>query len=47
MVAPMPPISRTPILLVHHRSELGGAPASLSYLIRELDDEQLWAGECA
>src|SRR5438128_2277777 len=28
---------RTPILLVHHRSELGGAPASLSYLIRELD----------
>ncbi|MHB8643785.1 MAG: glycosyltransferase, partial [Gaiellaceae bacterium] len=31
---------RTPILLVHHRSELGGAPASLSYLIRELDEEQ-------
>src|SRR5437763_9934274 len=30
---------RTPILLVHHRSELGGAPASLSYLIRELDQE--------
>jgi glycosyltransferase involved in cell wall biosynthesis len=28
---------RTPILLVHHRSELGGAPASLSYLIHELD----------
>ena len=27
----------TPILLVHHRSELGGSPASLSYLIRELD----------
>ena len=27
----------TPILFVHHRSELGGAPASLSYLIRELD----------
>src|SRR5919197_6369586 len=26
-----------PILLVHHRSELGGAPTSLSYLIRELD----------
>jgi glycosyltransferase involved in cell wall biosynthesis len=24
---------------VHHRSELGGAPASLSYLIRELDQE--------
>ena len=31
---------RTPILLVHHRSELGGAPASLSYLIRELDTEE-------
>jgi glycosyltransferase involved in cell wall biosynthesis len=31
---------RTPILLVHHRSELGGAPASLSYLIRELDEAQ-------
>ena len=31
---------RTPVLYVHHRSELGGAPASLSYLIRELDDEQ-------
>ncbi len=29
---------RTPVLFVHHRSELGGAPASLSYLIRELDD---------
>jgi glycosyltransferase involved in cell wall biosynthesis len=28
---------RTPVLFVHHRSELGGAPASLSYLIRELD----------
>jgi glycosyltransferase involved in cell wall biosynthesis len=27
----------TPVLFVHHRSELGGAPASLSYLIRELD----------
>src|SRR5881392_3120270 len=26
-----------PILFVHHRSELGGAPESLSYLIRELD----------
>jgi glycosyltransferase involved in cell wall biosynthesis len=33
----MPRLLRTPILLVHHRSELGGAPASLSYLIRELD----------
>ena len=28
------------VLLVHHRSELGGAPASLSYLIRELDRER-------
>jgi glycosyltransferase involved in cell wall biosynthesis len=26
-----------PILFVHHRSELGGAPTSLSYLIRHLD----------
>lgn len=25
------------VLFVHHRSELGGAPTSLSYLIRELD----------
>src|SRR5690348_447521 len=32
--------SPTPILLVHHRSELGGAPESLSYLIRELDRER-------
>jgi len=31
---------RTPILLVHHRSELGGAPASLSYLIHELNDAE-------
>jgi glycosyltransferase involved in cell wall biosynthesis len=30
---------RTRILLVHHRSELGGAPASLSYLIRELREQ--------
>src|SRR5438874_9795224 len=29
-----------PVLFVHHRSELGGAPASLSYLIRELDRER-------
>jgi len=29
---------RTPVLFVHHRSELGGAPASLSYLIRDLDE---------
>src|SRR5207302_5564056 len=33
----MPERPRTPVLFVHHRSELGGAPASLSYLIRELD----------
>ena len=33
----MPERLPIPILLVHHRSELGGAPASLSYLIRELD----------
>ena len=30
----------TPVLFVHHRSELGGAPESLSYLIRELDRSQ-------
>ena len=30
----------TPVLYVHHRSELGGAPASLSYLIRELDKDE-------
>src|ERR671922_2306975 len=34
---------RTPVLYVHHRSELGGAPASLSYLIRELDPGQFEA----
>lgn len=28
------------MLFVHHRSELGGAPESLSYLIRELDRER-------
>src|SRR3989442_162638 len=28
------------ILFVHHRSELGGAPASLSYLIANLDRER-------
>ena len=39
----MPERPRTPVLFVHHRSELGGAPASLSYLIRELDDEQFEA----
>ena len=30
----------TPVLYVHHRSELGGAPASLSYLIRDLDRDE-------
>jgi glycosyltransferase involved in cell wall biosynthesis len=35
--------ARIPILFVHHRSELGGAPASLSYLIRELDDTEFEA----
>jgi glycosyltransferase involved in cell wall biosynthesis len=34
---------RTPVLFVHHRSELGGAPASLSYLIRELDQSEFEA----
>ena len=29
-----------PILFVHHRSELGGAPTSLYYLIRDLDRER-------
>src|SRR5436305_12688999 len=28
------------VLFVHHRSELGGAPTSLSYLIRSLDRER-------
>ena len=36
----MPRLPRTPVLYVHHRSELGGAPASLSYLIRELDPQE-------
>src|SRR5256714_10562330 len=36
----MPTHLRTPVLFVHHRSELGGAPASLSYVIRELDRGQ-------
>src|SRR5438309_2868439 len=36
----MAPRTVTRILFVHHRSELGGAPASLSYLIRELDRER-------
>jgi mannosyltransferase len=30
---------RQSILFVHHRPELGGAPTSLSYLIRELDPD--------
>lgn len=30
----------TRVLYVHHRPELGGAPASLSYLIRNLDRER-------
>jgi glycosyltransferase involved in cell wall biosynthesis len=35
------PVSeRKSILFVHHRPELGGAPTSLSYLIRELDPEE-------
>jgi glycosyltransferase involved in cell wall biosynthesis len=29
--------TRTRVLFVHHRSELGGAPTSLSYVIRSLD----------
>ena len=37
MVAQQRPL---PILFVHHRSELGGAPESLSYLIRELDRDR-------
>lgn len=31
---------RKPILFVHHRPELGGAPTSLSYLIQELDHDE-------
>lgn len=33
----MPEHPPTPILFVHHRNELGGAPTSLSYVIRALD----------
>ncbi len=29
---------RVPVLYVHHRPQLGGAPASLAWLIRELDE---------
>jgi glycosyltransferase involved in cell wall biosynthesis len=32
--------SKTRILFVHHRSELGGAPTSLSYVIRSLDRDR-------
>jgi glycosyltransferase involved in cell wall biosynthesis len=32
--------SAVPILFVHHRSELGGAPASLSYLIAGIDRDR-------
>src|SRR2546423_8360229 len=39
----MPERPRTHVLFVHQRSELGGAPASLSYLIRELDHDQFEA----
>ena len=43
----MPERPRIPVLFVHHRSELGGAPASLSYLIRELDDDEFATREAA
>ncbi|CAB4709702.1 MAG: glycosyltransferase [Actinobacteria bacterium] len=33
-------MARIRILYVHHRSELGGAPTSLSYIIRNLDQER-------
>lgn len=33
-------MSARAVLFVHHRSELGGAPTSLSYLIRELDRDR-------
>jgi glycosyltransferase involved in cell wall biosynthesis len=36
----MPTRRPVPLLFVHHRKELGGAPTSLSYLIRELDRER-------
>src|SRR2546429_7292148 len=39
----MPGRPGPPALFVHPRGELGGAPASLSYLIRELDDTQFEA----
>jgi glycosyltransferase involved in cell wall biosynthesis len=31
------PSGRTPVLFVHHRPQLGGAPTSLAHLIRHLD----------
>jgi glycosyltransferase involved in cell wall biosynthesis len=34
-----PPVPPRRVLYVHHRSELGGAPTSLSYLISNLGDE--------
>ena len=33
-----PPRERIPVLYVHHRPQLGGAPSSLAQLIRNLDD---------
>jgi glycosyltransferase involved in cell wall biosynthesis len=33
-------VTPVPVLFVHHRPELGGAPTSLAYLIRELDRSQ-------
>ena len=36
----MPEQRRVPILFVHHRPELGGAPTSLSHLLRELDQDE-------
>src|SRR5256714_11124996 len=39
----MPGRPGAPVLFRHHRSGPGGPPASLSYLIRELDDTQFEA----
>ena len=36
-------MTRTRILYVHHRSELGGAPTSLSYILHNLDKERFEA----
>lgn len=41
--AALPARRRRSILFVHHRSELGGAPTSLAYLIRELDRDEFEA----